>query len=106
MLGEGSLKSDLIHRTVGIGELAAADVERTDEPTRRVVEAFARGINRQIEAGGRELPIEFVLLEYEPEPFTAHDVIAILRGMWWSLNGRLEGLVCFNHSRNVFCASP
>jgi CBS domain-containing protein len=21
-------------------------------------------------------------------------------------SGRLEGLVCFNHSRNVFCASP
>jgi predicted transcriptional regulator len=20
--------------------------------------------------------------------------------------GRLEGLVCFNHARNVFCASP
>lgn len=93
ILGPDYVTSDLLHRAVGIPELAAAEVERLDEPTRAIVEAFVRGINRQIEACGPELPIEFVLLDYAPEPFTARDVIAILRGIWWSLNGRLENLV-------------
>src|SRR5262249_53242454 len=31
-------------------------------------------------------------LGYEPEPFTVRDSIAILRTLWWSLNGRLQTL--------------
>ena len=32
------------------------------------------------------------MLDYEPEPFTVRDTIAILRAEWWSLNGRLQNL--------------
>ncbi len=99
ILGPDYVKSDLMHRTVGIDQIAAAEVERTDEPTRRIVDAFVAGINRHIEVCGQDLPIEFALLDYAPEPFTARDVIAILRGMWWSLNGRLENLVAAEAAR-------
>src|SRR5439155_12451427 len=57
------------------------------------------GINRHIQAGGRDLPIEFDMLEYEPEPFTVRDTIAILRGEWWSLNGRLQTLTVAEAAR-------
>ena len=36
---------------------------------------------------------------YEPEPFTVWDSIAILRGIWLSLNGRLETLVAAEAAR-------
>jgi penicillin G amidase len=92
ILGAAYVESDLMHHAVGIPEIAASEVERTDEPTRSILESFVAGINRQIEARGRALPIEFGLLEYEPEPFTVRDTIAILRAEWWSLNGRLSTL--------------
>jgi penicillin amidase len=92
ILGEAYVQSDLIHHAVGIAEIAEREVERTDEPTRRLLDSFVAGINRQIEARGRELPIEFRWLDYEPEPFSVRDAIAILRAEWWSLNGRLNTL--------------
>ena len=79
ILGEAYVQSDLMHHAVGIASIAESEVERTDEPTRGILDSFVAGINRQIEARGRELPIEFGLLDYEPEPFTVRDVIAILR---------------------------
>jgi penicillin amidase len=92
ILGAAYVESDLMHHAVGIAQIAEREVERTDEPTRTILESFVAGINRQIEACGRELPIEFGLLDYEPEPFTVRDTIAILRAQWWSLNGRLYTL--------------
>lgn len=93
ILGEAYVKSDLTHLLVGIDKLAAAEVEPTDPATQGLLDAFVAGINRQIEVRGTRLPIEFALLDYEPAPFTVRDVIAILRGIWWSLNGRLESIV-------------
>lgn len=101
VMGLAYVPSDLAHRLVGIPEIAAAEVERTDERTRAILEAMVAGINRQIAECGRTLPVEFVLLGYEPEPFTVRDSIAILRGIWWSLNGRLETLVAAEAARTL-----
>src|SRR4051812_45863037 len=92
ILGPEYVESDLLHRAVGIPDISQREVERTDPPTRAILEALVGGINRYIEARGPDLPVEFQLLEYEPEPFTVRDLIAILRGEWWSLNGRLYTL--------------
>lgn len=99
VLGASYLRSDLTHRLVGIDRIAGAEVDRVDEQTRGVLDAFVAGINRQVEACGKDLPIEFILLNYEPEPFSVRDVLAILRGIWWSLNGRLENLVVAEAAR-------
>ncbi len=99
ILGEAYVESDLMHRAVGIPQIAESEVERTDEPTRTILESFVAGINRQVEACGRALPIEFDLLDYEPEPFTVCDTIAILRAQWWSLNGRLRTLTIAEAAR-------
>jgi penicillin amidase len=92
ILGSAYVQSDLEHLAVDIPAIAASEVERTDPATRLILDSFVSGINRHIESCGAALPIEFALLEYEPEPFTVRDVIAALRGMWWSLNGRLYSL--------------
>jgi len=60
--------------------------------TRDILEHFVKGINRRIEVCRRALPIEFRVLEYEPEPFSVRDSVAILLVEWWSLNGRLYTL--------------
>lgn len=99
VLGPAYARADLMHRLVGIDEIATAEVGRIDEQSRLILDAFVAGINRQIEACGANVPVEFALLGYTPEPFSARDSIAILRGMWWSLNGRLESIVIAEAAR-------
>jgi penicillin amidase len=92
VMGRDYLASDLQHRIVGIDRIAKSEAARLDGEPRLIVDALATGINRGIETFGADLPIEFVLLGYEPDPFGVVDLLAILRGMWWSLNGRLPTL--------------
>jgi penicillin amidase len=93
VLGPTYLPSDVAHRTLGLDRVAAREAERLEASTARVLAAFVAGINRWLEGAGDNLPIEFDLLEYRPAPWTPRDVIAALRGFWWSLNGRLQTIV-------------
>ncbi len=61
--------------------------------------AFVRGVNRYIDLLGHDLPAEFRVLDYRPTPFTLRDVIAIGRGIWWSLNGRIDRLAAAEAAR-------
>jgi penicillin G amidase len=101
ILGPEYVSSDLQHRAVGIPAIAEREVDRMDPATRDLVESLVAGINRYIEECGRKLPIEFSLLDYEPEPFSVRDSIAILRGEWWSLNGRLQTLTIGEAARRL-----
>src|SRR5215469_16151124 len=76
ILGPAHLASDIAHLTVGIDKIAAREADSMDEATRSVVAALVAGINRRIELMGRDLPPEFLRLDYAPEPFTVRDVVA------------------------------
>jgi penicillin amidase len=99
ILGSAYVASDIAHLTVGIDHIAAREVEAMDATTHRIVAALVAGINRQIETLGRDLPPEFRKLDYTPEPFTVRDVVAIARGIWWSLNGRIDRIVAAEAAR-------
>jgi penicillin amidase len=99
VLGAGYLAGDIAHLTVGIDQIATREVDAMDERTRGMVAAFVAGINRQIELFARNLPPEFHRLNYAPEPFAIRDVIAIARGIWWSLNGRIDRIVAAEAAR-------
>ncbi len=58
-----------------------------------MLRAFVAGINRAIEEAGHNLPVEFNLLGYRPEPWSVADVLVAIRGFWWQLNGRLASIV-------------
>ena len=99
VLGAAYLPSDIAHLTVGIDRIAAREADAIDPQTRALVEAMVAGINRQIEAFGANLPIEFRMLDAPPAPFTVRDVVAIGRGIWWSLNGRIDRIVAAECAR-------
>ena len=99
ILGPAYLASDIAHLTVGIDRIAAREADALDEATHGMTAALVAGINRQIELMGRDLPPEFGKLGYEPEPFTVRDVLAIARGIWWSLNGRIDRIVAAEAAR-------
>ena len=93
ILGAGFVASDTAHLTVGLDRMAADEPARMDGRTYAETAAFVRGINRAIERFGADLPVEFRMLGYAPQPFTVSDVVAIARGFWWSLNGRLDRIM-------------
>jgi penicillin amidase len=99
IMGPAYAASDLAHLTVGINLMAAREPALMDGDTYQVVAAMAAGINRQIAAFGDKLPIEFALLDYRPEPFTVGCIVAIARGLWWSLNGRIDRIAAAEASR-------
>ena len=95
----GYLASDIAHLTVGIDEIATREAIAMDPETRSLVKSFAAGINRGIAGARADLPIEFQVLDYEPEDFTVRDIVAIGRGIWWSLNGRIDRLAAAEAAR-------
>ncbi len=99
ILGDAYVASDIAHLTVGIDQIAMREAEAIDEQTRSMVTAYVAGINRQIEVTGSNLPPEFRRLDYVPEPFGVRDIVAIARGIWWSLNGRIDRIVAAEAAR-------
>jgi penicillin G amidase len=94
ILGEKHLATDREHRTIGFRRI----VEQSELPVLEAEAAealtgYAAGVNAWMDVVRHNLPIEFDVLEYEPEPWTVTDSLAILRYFWWTLTGRLSQLV-------------
>ena len=74
VLGAAALDADRFMRTLGLRRVAAENLRRYDEETRRHLDAYAAGVNAFI-AGTRVLPPEFWLLGVSPQPWSALDSI-------------------------------
>jgi penicillin G amidase len=99
LLGPEAHASDLRLRTVGIDLIAEREAERLDRTTGQLVEGFVAGVNLALEAQRGAWPVEFDLLDYEPEPWTVRDTVAVLRALWWQLTGRLENVIAAEAAR-------
>lgn len=79
VLGEGLLDTDRFVRTIGLGRAAEADAALLSGDARAILDAFAAGVNKELEQRSETLPIEFHLLGYKPEPWTALDSLVVLK---------------------------
>ncbi len=93
VLGERAVRSDMEMRTIGLLQAAELELASLDDSTLGSLNAYASGINRWIELALDNLPVEFDILEYEPEPWRPVDSLVILRYFWWTLTGRLQQIV-------------
>jgi penicillin amidase len=84
---------DLLARTVGLSRIAATEWHRLNAETRVALEGFAAGVNAVIEESRDRLPIEFALLDYQPEPWTPLDSLTIEGEFRWYLTGRFPVIV-------------
>ena len=89
VLGPKYLEQDKLHRTIGLKRSAGAAVAVADEEVLLVLQSLADGINEQMQDCG-ELPLEFDVLDYKPEPWTPEDSVAVWKWRWWMLTGRLN----------------
>lgn len=91
VLGEPALKTDRFLRTLGTGraaERAWANMPAEDKP---FIEAYVKGVNSFVATHhGRELPLEFTLLGFEPAPWQPADVLVWAKMMAYNLGGNWE----------------
>ena len=87
IFGEVTVPQDRFLRTVGFGRAARAAWEATPDWAKQQIDAYVAGINAFISSHhGTSLPPEFLLLRFEPEPFTGADVLAWVKMMAWDLS--------------------
>ena len=89
-LGEATLKSDRLLRTIGLYRAAEADLRVLPAQVVDMLQAYADGVNAFIAARGTRLPLEFTLLGFRPEPWTPADSLAWAKVMCMDLGGNWE----------------
>jgi penicillin amidase len=86
-VGEPGIEVDKFIRTLGIPQ-ATAEVARSLSPAARAdYEAYAAGVNAYLITRGGALPLEFMLLGVEPEPWRVEDSLGWAKMMAWDLGG-------------------
>jgi penicillin G amidase len=73
IVGLGQLEHDRQQRILGIREAARKTVETMSSDDRARFDTYARGVNAFIESHRDHLPIEFRILHYSPQPWSAED---------------------------------
>lgn len=93
LFGTNVLAADRLARTLGFARAADREVSRLNDRDRRVLEAYAAGVNRwlrEIARGAAAPPFEFVRLRLEPSPWKPADSLALLRLRAWLLGRSLN----------------
>src|SRR5215208_6525500 len=78
ILGPAALELDKLHRVYGFRNIAEQLLKIASSETRKVLEAYARGVNFFINScNAASLPLEFRILQYQPSDWTAVDSLAL-----------------------------
>jgi penicillin amidase len=85
LFGAGALQADRASRVHQFRKRARMVVETMSETEKRVVEAYAAGVNSGLETLS-EKPFEYVLLRIAPAPWRAEDSVLALYAMYFVLN--------------------
>ena len=77
LFGDIALDADRFSRVIGFARGARKAEDNLTSGEKEYLNAFLNGINRYMELKKSELPVEFRVLGYRPEPFTVHDIVAV-----------------------------
>lgn len=97
IFGEVTLETDRFVRTLGLRRAAEAEWPFQDAEAKAAAEAYTEGVNAFLADHRRRLPIEFALLRFSPETWTALDVLTYAKLMAWVLSGNWESEILRAH---------
>jgi penicillin amidase len=86
IFGEPALKIDIENRTLGLRQACERAVSELDADSQRLLAAYARGVNAFMSTHQHPLPIEFLILRYQPRPWREVDSFAVAINMAKMLN--------------------
>jgi acyl-homoserine-lactone acylase len=76
IIGSEGMKIDLFLRTLSVGGLIDDTMKKMDARSLMIIESYARGVNAYV-GSHRDLPAEFVLTRYRPEPWQPKDSLYV-----------------------------
>jgi penicillin amidase len=85
VLGPRLVDTDRFLRTLGMGRAAGENERTLDAESRRLIQAYADGVNEWIDHHPGPLPPEFLALRFRPEHWTVRNTLAIGKIMAWDL---------------------
>jgi len=77
VFGSRTLKADRFAKIMGFSAKAKSFATRLTVAEGSYLRAFVKGINYYIKSHSDKMPVEFLLLEYQPEVFTIQDILAL-----------------------------
>ncbi|MCI0467440.1 MAG: penicillin acylase family protein [Beijerinckiaceae bacterium] len=80
IFGGGLLEEDRWNRVLGFNQLASVTYSRLPDAQRRLLEAYAAGVNQAM-AAARMFPVEFTFLGYKPELWRPEDSVLVMLAM-------------------------
>jgi penicillin amidase len=93
ILGPTQIELDRVARTIDLPGIAEREWADLPDATRMLVAAFAGGINLALDAARGSWPVEFEMLDYEPESWRPQDCLVIAGEFRWYLTGRFP-VIC------------
>ncbi len=85
VLGRGAIAFDKQLRTIGLKRIAERLEKSLQPDSREALQAYADGVNAYMETHRGKFPIEFDMLDYEPEAWTVQHSLLVARLMAWEL---------------------
>jgi penicillin G amidase len=86
VFGQKTLSIDQMFRTVGIYKNVKMNYEKLNPTTKKILEAYSKGVNTFIKESEGNYPIEFDVLGYDPYPWKPEHSLMIAKLMGWELN--------------------
>lgn len=86
ILGPSAVRSDQEARGIGMRRIAEQHYASLAPEDRAIFAAYARGVNFFLDAHRNRLPIEFVLLDYDPRPWSVTDSVLVGLQMYRTLS--------------------
>ncbi len=84
IVGRTAVKTDSLHRVLGLEQAAAAIASSLPPGQKKALQAYADGVNSFLRRD-QTLPFEFLVLGYEPRPWTVEDSLLVVLGMFETL---------------------
>ena len=86
VFGSKTVPIDRMFRTVGISAIAEANYGKLNPLSKRILEAYSKGVNAYLQDSKGKYSIEFALLGYDPYPWKPEHSLIIAKMMGWELN--------------------
>jgi len=79
VFGSDSLSHDKLMRTIGFSRLGREEYKQLPADMKADLQAYCQGVNAYIEDAASRLPLEFIVLGYQPRKWETTDTLAILK---------------------------
>ena len=97
IIGSKTVPVDKMFKTLGLYENVKQILPNLSADTRRILEAYAKGVNSYIRDAKGKYQIEFSLLNYEPYPWKPEHSLVIAKLMAWELNISWWADIAYTH---------